>query len=155
MAKTCKPKLSTGDVGTIVEMIEVWEGPMTWDRITDRVALVLRRPFSRQALEAHGRIKTAYQTRKVRLRRVIASVRAGKPDLEEVPPELALVLRRSEALQARVDRLQVTVDAYDAKFVTWLHNARIAGISEDALNAPLPKVDRNADIEPADRRTRR
>jgi hypothetical protein len=147
MVKATKPKLDGEEIGTVVAMIEAWNGPLTWGRLTDRVALVLGRPFSRQALDAHAKIKIAYQIRKTRLRKVRASVRAGKPDLEELPPEVALAFQRAEALQARIDRLQATVDAYDVKFITWLYNARIAGISEDALNSPLPLIDRGADRE--------
>lgn len=149
MAGSSKAKLNREDVGTVVAMLEAWDGPLTWERLTARVALVLGRPFSRQALDAHAKIKVAYQSRKVRLRKVLTSVRAGKPDLSEIPPELAMALQRAETLQARVDRLQTTVDAYELKFVTWLYNARIAGMSEDVLNASLPPIDRGADRDPA------
>jgi hypothetical protein len=148
MAKSTKAKLDGEEITTVVAMIEAWDGPLTWERLTDRVALVLGRPFSRQALDGHANIKIAYQTRKVRLRNVRVSLRAGKPDMDNLPPEMALALQRAEALQARVDRLQATIDAYDIKFVTWLYNARILGVTEGALNAPLPPVDRNADREP-------
>lgn len=155
MARSPKTKLSRDDVGTVVAMLEAWDGPLTWERLTDRVALVLGRPFSRQALDAHAQIKVAYQSRKVRLRKILASVRAGKPDMSEIPPELAMALQRAEALRARVDRLQTTVDTYELKFVTWLYNARIAGMSEDVLNTPLPPVDRGADMDPGKKTPRR
>lgn len=155
MAKATKPKLDGEEIGTVVAMIEAWDGPLTWERLTDRVALVLGRPFSRQALDAHAKIKTAYQTRKIRLRKIRASVVAGRPDMDDIPPELGLALQRAAALQARVDRLQATVDAYDVKFVTWLYNARIAGLSEAKLNEPLPPIDRGADREPNGRASRR
>lgn len=143
-----KAKLDAGDIGTVVALLEAWDGPLTWERLTSRVALVLGRPFSRQALDGHAKIKIAYQSRKSRLRKVLASVRAGKPDMNEISPELATALQRADALQARVDRLQATVDAYELKFVTWLYNARVMGMGEDALNAPLDPVDRRADPEP-------
>lgn len=155
VARDTKAKLTGGDVATIVAMIEVWEGPLTWERLAGRVETVLGRPFSRQALDAHSKIKLAYQARKVRIRRVLASVRAGKPDLSEVTPELAMALQRASALQARVDTLQATVDAYEMKFIIWLYNARVMGLSENVLNAPLAPVDRGADIEPGIRGTRR
>ncbi len=148
--KASKARISDADIGTIVAIIEAWEGPLTWARLTNRTALILGRHFSRQALDAHSTIKIAYQARKTRLRNVLASVRAGKPDMDDLPPELGLALQRTAAFQARGDRLQATLSAYDAKFVTWLYNARIAGISEAALNTPLPTVDRNAEKEPAD-----
>ena len=155
MARPTKAKLNGEDISTVVAMLEAWDGPLTWERLTDRVALVLGRPFSRQALDAHAQIKVAYQSRKVRLRKLLASVRAGKPDMGEIPPELAMALQRADALQARVDRLQATVDAYEIKFVTWLYNARTAGMSDDVLNASLPPVDRGADIEPGKKARRK
>ncbi len=145
---TSKPRIGDEAIKTIVALIEAWEGPLTWARLTNRTALVLGRTFSRQALDSHSAVKIAYQTRKMRLRHVLASVRAGKPDMDNLPPELGLALQRAAAFQARGDRLQATVTAYDAKFVTWLYNARIAGISEATLNTPLPAIDRNADRQP-------
>ena len=62
----------------------------------------------RQALDAHSKVKIAYQTRKARLRKVFASVRAGKSDMDDLPPELGLALQRAAAFQARGDRLQAT-----------------------------------------------
>ncbi len=155
MAKAPKAKLDGADIATVVALVEAWEGPLTWERLTSRVASLLGRPFSRQALDAHPKVKLAYQSRKVRIRKVLAGVRAGKSDTEYMPPELAMALQRTEAFQARVDRLQATVDAYEMKFVTWLYNARIAGLSEGALNAPLPPTDRNADVEPGTKAPRR
>jgi hypothetical protein len=146
-SKASKPRIDGEDINTIVAIIEAWEGPLTWARLTSRAALILGRRFSRQALDAHSTVKIAYQTRKTRLRKVLASVRAGKSDMGELSPELALALQRAVAFQARGDRLQAALSAYDAKFVTWLYNARIAGISETTLNTPLPVVDRNADRE--------
>jgi len=155
VARAPKAKLGGGDIATVVALIEAWEGALTWERLTSRVASVLGRPFSRQALDAHPKVKIAYQSRKSRLRKVLAGARARKPDTEGMPPEMAMALQHAEALRARVDNLQATVDAYEMKFATWLYNARIAGVSEGALNSPLPPTDRNADAEPGTRATRR
>jgi hypothetical protein len=148
MVAAQKAKLTTNEVGTVVAMIEAWEGPLTWDRLTDRVALLLGRPFSRQALDAHAKIKLAYQSRKVSIRKVLHSFRAGKLGVEEMSPEMTMALQRAEALQERVDRLQTTIDVYEVKFVTWLYNARNRGLSEGELNSSLPPVDRGADKGP-------
>jgi hypothetical protein len=148
MAKPPKAKLGADEIGTVAAMLETWNGPLTWQKATDRVALVLGRPFSRQALEAHDRIKHAYQTSRSRLGKIRDSVRAGKADPDLLPPELAVAVRRTDALQARIDRLQAMVDAYDAKFALWLYNARTAGVGEDRLNSPRPPVDRRADPDP-------
>lgn len=155
MAKLPKAKLDGADIATVVALIEAWEGPLTWARLVSRVASLLGRPFSRQALDAHSKVKLAYQSRKVRLRKVLAGARAGKSDTQDMPPELVMAMQRADAIQARVDRLQVTVDAYEVKFVTWLYNARIAGISEEMLNSPLPPIDRNSDTEPGAKVVRR
>jgi hypothetical protein len=139
----------------IASMLEAWDGPLTWDRVGERTALVLGRPFTRQALDGHLAIKAAFQARKRRLRRIREAVRSGKQADDEMPPELAFAIQRADALQTKVDRLQATLDAYEAKFVVWLFNARAGGLSEERLNTPLAPVDRGAEPDPGHRKTSR
>ncbi len=153
MTVAVKAKLEPSEVELIASMLEAWNGALTWDRLGERTALVLGRPFTRQALDSHLAIKTAFQVRKGRLRRIREAVRSGRQVQDEMPPELAMALQRVDALQTKVDRLQATLDAYEAKFVIWLCNARGAGLSEERLNRPLAPVDRGAEPEPRHRKT--
>ncbi|MGY4800053.1 hypothetical protein [Teichococcus aerofrigidensis] len=125
-------------------LLETWEGPLTWERLVERAALVLGRSYTRQALDGHEAVKDAYQARKQRIRVIRDSLRKGKATSEELPPELAVALRRAEAAELRVRALEQTVERYRAKFILWLYNARNAGLTEDQLNSPLPAVDQKA-----------
>ncbi|HWL81888.1 MAG TPA: hypothetical protein VNR89_13130 [Roseomonas sp.] len=125
-------------------LLETWEGPLTWERLVERAALVLGRSYTRQALDGHEAVKDAYQARKQRIRVIRDSLRKGKATSEELPPELALALQRAEAAELRVKALEQTVERYRAKFILWLYNARNAGLTEDQLNSPLPAVDQKA-----------
>lgn len=139
-----KPRLTDQDVKSIVTLLEVWEGPLTWERLVKRVALVLGRSYTRQALDGHEAIKASYQSRKRHIRLVRDSLRAGKVTSYELPPELAAALRRAEAAEVRVKALEQTIECYRTKFVCWLYNARNAGLTEEQLNAPLPAADQAA-----------
>jgi len=136
--------MSDQDVRAIVTLLETWEGPLTWERLVERAALVLGRSYTRQALDGHEAVKDAYQARKQRIRVIRDSLRKGKATSEELPPELALALQRAEAAELRVKALEQTVERYRAKFILWLYNARNAGLTEDQLNSPLPAVDQKA-----------
>ena len=138
-----KAKLTSGDVGTIVTLIETWEGPLTWERLVERVGLVLGRSYSRQALDGHDAIKAAFQARKRRNRAVRDSLRAGKAT-GEVPADLAAALQRAEAAELRAAALEARLDRYRARFVVWLYNARNFGMTVARLNSDLPKVDQEA-----------
>jgi hypothetical protein len=146
MPRQSKARLDQADLSTIVGMIETWNGALTWEALVERVELAVGRPFTRQALDGHASIKLAFQARKERLRNIRASLRAGRAPDGDVPAEMTVLLQRAEALQGRVDTLEALIRAYEAKFVTWLHNARGRGISEEVLNAPLPPIDRAADV---------
>lgn len=144
MASNAKQRLTEQDLRTIVTLLEVWEGPLTWDLLVQRVARVLGRSFTRQALNGHEAIKATYQARKRRNRMIRESLRQETPATDHVPPELALALQRAEAADLRAKSLEQIVVRYREKFVTWLYNARNAGLTESQLNAPLPPTDQSA-----------
>ncbi len=144
MASNAKPRLTDQDVQTIVAILEVWEGPLTWELLMQRVALVLGRSYSRQALDGHEAIKASFQARKRRNRAIRDSLLKGKVTTDEVPPDLAAALRRAEAAELRVQALQQVIERYRGKFVRWLYNARNAAMTEEQLNADLPMTDQVA-----------
>lgn len=143
-SRNSKQRLSEQDVKNIVALLETWEGPLTWDLVVQRVAVVIGRPFSRQALDAHEDIKATFQSRKRRNRAILESVKKGRATSEEIPAELAVALQRAEAAEVRAKALEQVVDRYREKFVVWLYNARNRGLTEEQLNAPLPFSDQDA-----------
>jgi hypothetical protein len=141
MARNIKRRLTDQDVQTIVAVLEVWEGLLTWELLVPRVALVLGRSYSRQALDSHELIKAAYQARKLRNRSIRDRLRNGKATIDELSPELAAALQRIEAAEIRIQAQEQIIGRYREKFVRWLYNARNAGLTEERLNASLPETD--------------
>ncbi|ODT00786.1 MAG: hypothetical protein ABS49_03840 [Erythrobacter sp. SCN 62-14] len=143
-SKNSKKRLSEQDVKNIVAVLETWEGPLTWDLVVQRVAVVVGSRFSRQALDAHEVIKATFQSRKRRNRAMLESVKKGRATSDEIPAELALALQRAEAADVRAKALEEIVDRYREKFIVWLYNARNRGLTEEQLNAPLPFSDQES-----------
>jgi hypothetical protein len=134
-----KAKLSPDDIDHIVSLLTSWHGKVTWELLVDKVAAVLGRSYTRQALNAHEGIKRAFDLAKNRARR-------GKrvnPVSPNVSPELATALDRVENLRAEVALLKQERNGFLETFAIWLYNARNRGLSERDLNQPLPTVERH------------
>jgi predicted nuclease with TOPRIM domain len=125
----------------IVQIIDDWKGPLTWQLLVDEVEKYLGVKYSRQTLYKYTRIKNAYQDRK-----------ATTQENEGVPVEMGTkTAQRSaetiKALRRKVERLEKENDQLLEQFVRWAYNARSAThapLTEDDLNKPLPDVDRGA-----------
>lgn len=137
-----RSRLAREDIDAVTGILEGWQGKLTWEALVDRVAAVLGRTYTRQGLERHEQIKRAFQIRKARLRAAgdAASARRRKDTGGDLPPELVAERQRRQALEERVARLERTISAYDERFAVWLHNSRLAGLTQERLNAPLPPV---------------
>ena len=134
-----KAKLSPGDIDHIVTLLTSWRGKLTWELLVDKVAAVLGRSYTRQALNAHDGIKRAFDLAKKRAR----EGKHADPMPPHVSPELAAALDRVEALKAEVALLKQERNGFLETFATWLYNARNRGLSERDLNEPLPAVERH------------
>jgi hypothetical protein len=63
-----KAKLSLDDIDHIVSVLTSWRGKLTWEMLVDKVAAVLGRSYTRQALNAHDEVKRAFDLAKKRER---------------------------------------------------------------------------------------
>lgn len=134
-----KAKLSSDDIDHIVSLLTSWRGKLTWDLLVDKIAAILGRSYTRQALNAHVEIKRAFDLAKNRSRQ-------GKrtdSGPQHTSPELATALERVETLRAEVALLKQERNDFLQTFATWLYNARNRGLSERDLNQPLPAVERH------------
>ena len=121
-------RLAAEDIQDIVKDLDDWSKPkITWSAVVVRVeALLKRRRFSRQALQAQDDIYAAYAEAKKRLR-------------DGVPPQKRKPLaERLAALQEENRRLLAENDLLTEQFVTWLFNAESYGVRAAQLNEPLP-----------------
>ncbi len=135
-----KARLTDGEIEQIVGLITTWRGDLSWELLTERVASMLGRTFTRQGLNKQENILVAFQNAKIRLRTVA-------PDPSGLSPELALAQARIDSMTAELAVLRAERDRLNEKFATWLYNARSRGITIVDLNRPLPKVDRDGSVK--------
>lgn len=132
-----KAKLSPGDIDLIINLLTGWQGRLTWEMLVDKIAVVMGRTYTRQALDAHVGVKRAFDLAKTR-------ARGGKrPGAVPLSPELETALDRVDALKEEIAVLKRERNGFLEMFATWLYNARNRGLSESDLNQPLPAVERH------------
>ncbi|MCU7872973.1 MAG: hypothetical protein KZQ91_09520 [Candidatus Thiodiazotropha sp. (ex Lucinoma borealis)] len=127
--------LSLRDVDAIVSLIHGWsETKLTWEAICEAAeALVGKRP-TRQSLNAHEAITTAYKVVKKGLR--------DTGPKNPRPGSLKTAAARIAKLERERDQVKEENRAYKQLFVVWQYNAYKHGLKEYQLNAPLPQIDR-------------
>ncbi|KIK83077.1 hypothetical protein [Pseudomonas sp. W15Feb9B] len=122
----------------IVGVLDGWSGKLSWDLLSDAIEKRLGVRYTRQALDKHARIKSAYQVNKTRLNKVSSPERHQKISAVEV----GALTERLNRLEAENGRLKVENDSLLEQFVTWAYNAYLKGLTKEYLNTPLPRVDR-------------
>ena len=127
--------LNRQDIEAIVNLIRGWNEPkITWAAICDEVEpLVGKRP-TRQSLSAHEAITAAYQAKKDTLK--------GKLPAKPRPASLNAAASRIANLEAELAELKEQNRQYKQMFVLWQYNAYKLGMTEENLNAAMPKIDR-------------
>ena len=132
-------KMSDGDVEKICKILDGWRGKLTWEALAAAAQPAVRHLYTRQALIGHDRIKMAFQVTKGRLR----AQDEQKPSKSEIGSvEVKAAIERMERLQAQVERLEKENKALLLQFRRWAYNASINGLDLDALDRPLPQIDR-------------
>lgn len=136
--KSRAKNLDDGAIDLIVGVFDGWSGKLTWDLLIDAVEKRMRTRYTRQALDKHARIKTAYQVTKERL--------SGVPRTERPQPlsavEVGALTERLKRLEAENKRLKLENERLLEQFATWAYNAHLKGLTKGYLNSPLSRVDR-------------
>jgi hypothetical protein len=130
-----KRHLSDKNIQQIIDLLDKWQGPLSWETLLDAVAVTVGQRLTRQGLSNHERIKIAFQVRKA----------VGDPEARKTPKGslgVTAAQQKVTALQAKVDRLEKENDLLLSQFARWCHNAALHGLDENKLNAALPPVDR-------------
>ena len=127
--------LDKNDIQAIVNLIRGWQADkLTWPAICEAAEpLVGKRP-TRQSLNAHGVITSAYKSKKDALK--------GKGPKKPRPASLNAAAARIANLEAELDEVKEQNRRYKQQFAIWQYNAYKYGMKEHQLNAPLPKIDR-------------
>jgi hypothetical protein len=121
----------------ICEMVDGWDPktPLTWDALVAAVEGLTGHRYTRQALNARERIKTAYSVRSNVLKNLPERAPRGSVELQTAQA-------RIDGLKAENERLKAENEKLLSQFVRWLYNASLHGLGKDKLNAPLPAIDR-------------
>jgi hypothetical protein len=130
--------LSEKNIRDICSMLDGWKGPLTWNALLAGVKGLTGQMYSRQALDSHDEIKTAYAVRKGILQNVKdAEAVAGGPAASGRPTE-----ERMARLVAENARLRAENDRLLGMFAVWAYNAALHGLNKERLNQPMPSTDR-------------
>ena len=130
-----KKQLTDRKIEFVVGVIDGWNGKLTWDRLLVAIEPQVGK-YTRQALNNHVRIKTAFDLRKRALRD------CGNVNIDDKPVELQIALQKIERLETEKARLTRENQQLLEQFVRWSYNASNKGLSIEQLNAALPDIDR-------------
>jgi hypothetical protein len=127
--------LDNKDIQAIVNLIRGWPNEkLTWPAICDAAEPMVGKLPTRQSLNTHEAIVTAYQIKKDALK--------GKGHKKPRPASLNIAADRIAKLASEIEELKEINRRYKQQFVIWQYNAYKHGMKEHQLNASLPKIDR-------------
>lgn len=128
--------LTNRDIELLVGLIDGWNGKLTWDALCDQAeGLIGTRP-TRQTLNAHARVKSAFLDKKTQQKSGFQPTKR--------PASLAIAEQRIQRLESENQRLKTENGLLLERFIRWQYNAQLRGLSQVALDAALPRVDRDS-----------
>ena len=144
--KTPAAHLKEGARAKILEMLDGWCGPLSWELMIDAVEKITGHRYSRQTLWNHERIRLAWIRRKAIHDNEVKQKPSGSAGLIAAQEQIA-------KLKNKVGRLENELNAFRAMFARWLHNSAIHGLTPEVMNEPLPPIDR--EVTKLDARSKR
>jgi hypothetical protein len=142
MIRVREKNLDDAVVAAIVEVLDGWNGRLTWETLIEAVESREGLRYTRQALHRHERIRLAFTGRKKALLGWAAQPRGT------ASPELQVALDRVARLEAENQRLVAENNALLEQFARWAYNAHTRNLTNEFLNNPLPAVDRERSKQP-------
>jgi hypothetical protein len=136
---TRSKNLTSADVDQIVGILDCWSGKLTWELLAEAVERRLYARYTRQALDKHERVKTAFRVRKdalLQTKDLGALTPTGSPELDASAQRIARLEGENERLQAQNQHLL-------EKFARWAYNAHTHGLAEALLEQAMTPVDRD------------
>lgn len=128
--------LTNRDIDLLVGLIDGWNGKLTWDALCDQAeGLIGTRP-TRQTLNAHARVKSAFLDKKTQQKSGFQPTKR--------PASLAIAEQRIQRLESENQRLKAENGLLLERFIRWQYNAQLRGLSKVMLDTPLPRIDRDS-----------
>lgn len=128
--------LTARDIELLVGLIDGWNGKLTWDALCDEAASLIGTRPTRQTLNAHPEVKSAFSDKKIQLKTGL------KPTKR--PQSLAIAEQRIHRLESENQRLKAENDRLLERFIRWQYNAQKRGLSQAVLDESLPTIDRDS-----------
>jgi len=128
--------LTDSDIKTIVSLIDGWEGKLTWEGLCDESAELLGTRPTRQTLNSHDRVKSAFAAKKTQQKTGLLPTKR--------PQSLDLAQQRINRLESINQRLKLENEQLLERFLRWQYNAQKRGISQAMLDEHLPEIDRDS-----------
>lgn len=125
------PALTPERIAGIVQLVNAWQGRLTWEALCEAIAKETGARYTRQALNNYVEIKAAYNAYGV------------KPT---PPPEKKALSRTRQKivdLERKVTQLEAVREALLEKFSRWAFNASTRNLDEAFLDQPLRRINRS------------
>ncbi|MEV8470507.1 hypothetical protein [Ralstonia sp. UNC404CL21Col] len=127
--------LTDDDILRIVQLLDGWQGKLTWDALSQACAPIIGLSPTRQTLYHCARVQQAFAGCKERLKSGVSESLAS-------PGSIRIAAERIARLENENARLRRENSALLQQFVVWQYNAYAMGILDRDLNRALPKIDR-------------
>jgi len=126
--------IDKADVRKVKEILDGWDGKLTWEYLVDEFETRIGRAITRQALSRNADIRNAFNDRKTFL--------ASGVSIKSKPQSLNSAAQSIDRLKAENMRLEKENERLLEMFLVWQYNAYKLGLSENQLNEALPPIDR-------------
>lgn len=130
--------LTDQDIKEIVELIDGWDGKLSWKLLIDAIEKRRHMRYTRQALHKHARIYSAFTLKKSSL-----AESPGNNEKKFESVEVKVLTERCERLASENSRLKAEQDRLLEQFLRWAYNAHTRGLDKEFLNRPLPPINRD------------
>ena len=128
--------LTEHDIQILIDLIDAWSGKLTWDGLCDKGGDVLGFRPTRQTLNSHRAVKSAFDNKKTQQKTgVMPSKR---------PQSLAIAEQRIHKLESENARLTSENDRLIELFIRWQYNAQKRGVTKAMLDEHMPVIDRDS-----------
>lgn len=138
MKKTRAPDLTDARIREVIDILDGWNGKLTWDALLDTVEKAIGIRYSRFTFAEYPEIANAFSFKKEALRGI-------KPGGKNLPRDerVRAAVEKADRYKAKAERLEGENQLLLEQFVTWATNAERKGVTMAMLNAPLPKPRRD------------
>lgn len=130
--------LKDEDLLTIVQILDAWSGPLSWNLLIEKLEKSLFSTYTRQTLHKHERVRLAFS----RAKHAVQLGEKGPPVQAAGCSELVAVLERLARVESANRRLREENEELLAQFARWAYNAHSRGLDIRFLNQALPSISR-------------